>query len=379
MASESQAGNAETVGWDYFVSYTQTDKKWAEWVVWVLTQRGYTCFAQFANIPPGSDFIQEMNEGLRRSRQILAILSPDYLNSEFGTSEFNTALGLDPIGRGRRLIPIRVRSCQPEGLLATRVYVDLVGKESFDAVNSLVQGVEAAKIGLATAASLTVFQKPPLFPGADLPQPPHPPTLPAIDTCTKVLFLASERGTGLDLRGQAKAIKTSLRSPIKKGCVVFDPRYDVLAEDLAETINAANPQIVHFSGKQNGQRILVPSSTGGVTTISASALTGLFRNLADTVRLVIVDTCRSLVSARELASAVDFAIGVEGDIYDKDAIKFYKQFYSSLAKGLSLKKALGQANATLDLSSVDKADIPKLCCKPNADPHQFRISAAGND
>lgn len=373
MLRESQTVGAGDVGWDYFVSYTQADKKWAEWVVWVLTQRGYTCFAQFANIPPGSDFIQEMNEGLRRSRQVLAILSPDYFDSRFGTAEFNAVLGLDPIGLGRRLIPIRVRPCKPDGLLTTRVYVDLVGKESLDAVNSLIQGVEAAKIGLATAASHTVFSTPPSFPGETAEEPTKPSSRPTVDSSTKVLFLASERGTGLDLQGQAKIIEKSLRPSVENGSVIFDPRFDVLAEDLADTINDANPHIVHFSGKQNGQRILVPLGVEGVTTISAAALTGLFRNLAETVRLVIVDTCRSLVSARELVSAVDFSIGVEGDIYDEDAKKFYKQFYGSLTNGLSLKKAMGQATASLDLSSVSKAEIPKLCCKPNADPDRFRI------
>jgi hypothetical protein len=348
-------------------------------VVWVLEQRGYTCFAQFTDIPVGCDFIQQMNDGLRRSRQVVAILSPDYLMSDFATSELNTAIGTDPVGHGRRLIPIRVRPCKPDGLLATRVYVDLVRKQSVDAVDSLIQGVEAAKIGLAAAASPTVFQKPPPFPGDEMQPAPQLPTVSAPPAATKILFLASERGTGLNLRGQAKAIKTSMQSAIKTSSVVFEPRYDVLAEDLAETINDAAPQIVHFSGKQNGQRILVPSSTGGVITVSATALTGLFRNLADTVRLVIVDTCRSLISARELSSAVDFSIGVEGDIYDDDATLFYKQFYSALAKGLSLKKALGQAQATLDLSSVDKRDIPVLCCRTNADPNQYHIAKFQNE
>jgi hypothetical protein len=364
-----------TSGWDYFVSYTKPDKEWAEWVVWVLEQRGYTCFAQFTSIAPGSDFVQRMNDGLRRSRQMLAILSPDYLKSEIATSELNTFLALDPVGHGRRLIPISIKSCKPTGLLATRVYVDLVGKGSSDAVNCLVRGLEAAKIGLAAAASSTIFQKPPKYPGDQTSDQPQLAAPPMVDISTKILFLASMRGTGLDLRGQARAINESLRSAKQRGCVVFDARYDVLAEDFAEVINSTNPQIVHFSGKQNGQRILVPTGTGGVTTISAAALTGLFLNLADTVRLVIVDTCHSLDSARELVSAVDFAIGVEGDIYDSDAIKFYKQFYSSLASGLPLKKALGQATATLDLSAVDKRAIPELRCKATADANHFRIAA----
>jgi hypothetical protein len=190
---------------------------------------------------------------------------------------------------------------------------------------------------------------------------------------TKVLFIASQRGTGLNLKGQAKAIEASMRPNIKSGDVAFDARYDVLAENLADVINEANPQIVHFSGKQNGQKILVPSASGGVTTISAAALTGLFRNLAGTVRLVIVDTCRSLPSAKELCTAVDYSIGVAGDVYDEDATLFYKQFYSALGKGLALDKAVGQATATIALRGVEPKETPVLFCRAGTSPKDFYL------
>jgi hypothetical protein len=365
------------VVWDYFISYTKADQEWARWVLWVLEQNGYTCFAQFANIPPASDFVQQMNDGLRRSRQVIAVLSPDYLRSEFATSELNAALGSDPIGRERKLIPVRVRPCQLDGMLATRVYVDLVGKESAVAVESLIQGVEAARIGLAAAASGSVFAKPPLFPGAAATPSASPLTSSPARGHTKILFVASERGTGLDLRGQFHSIEAAMQISITKGQVSLLLRCDLLAEQLADEINDAAPEIVHFSGKQNGERILVPSANGGVTTISATALTGLFRNLADTVRLVVVDTCRSLKSARELSAAVDFAIGVEGDIYDDDATCFYRQFYSALARGLTLTKAIGQATSTLELANVAPRDIPALICRPGIDGNAYQIAGIG--
>ncbi|WP_241830645.1 toll/interleukin-1 receptor domain-containing protein [Parafrankia colletiae] len=28
-------------GWDFFVSYTQTDQPWAEWIAWTLEEAGY--------------------------------------------------------------------------------------------------------------------------------------------------------------------------------------------------------------------------------------------------------------------------------------------------------------------------------------------------
>lgn len=363
--------------WDFFVSYTQSDRAWAEWIVWVLKENGYSCFAQFADIPPGADFVQEMNVGLRNSRQIIAILTPAYLKSSFATSELNAALGLDPVGSKRRLVPVRVKKCTPTGMLFTRVYIDLVGREASDAPNILLKGIEASRIAVSSGNSTFCYDRPPKCPlegtvvtHHSMSAQPHPTHAEQV----KILFIASQRGTGLQLRTQAKAIERALREVIKFGGVIFDVRYDVEAEDLAEVINDTAPNIVHFSGKQNGQKILVPAASGGVTTIAAKALTGLFLNLADTVRLVIVDTCRSLPSAVELRTTVDYAIGVEGDIYDADAINFYTQLYSSLAKGLSLKKSVGQARAVLELQGVPKTDIPALFCHDDANPAAFHFA-----
>jgi TIR domain len=378
MKTKTSIRAATTRAWDFFVSYAQADEHWAQWMVWVLAQNGYSCFAQFADIPPGSDFVQEMNNGLMGSRQTIAILSPDYLSSKFAISELNATFGADPIGTKRRLVPVRVKECVPSGILTTRVYIDLVGKESMDAVNALIKGIEASRIAVPDSHSSFTFTKPPTFPGnlSSLGVNPHTPRVrikrkPV--TATKILLIASQRGTDLPLSKQLKAIERCLKEAIKSGDVVLDARYDVLAEDLAEVINEAAPQIVHFSGKQNGQRILVPTASGGVTTIAARALTGLFLNLADTVRLVIVDTCRSLPSALELCTTVDYAMGVEGDVYDDDATYFYSQLYSALGKGLSLKKAVGQASASLQMKGVSKQEVPLLHCREGVDPNSFRF------
>lgn len=364
-------------GWDFFVSYTKADLPWAEWVVWVLEQNGYSCFAQFASIPPGSDFVQQMNLGLSNSRQIVAILTPAYLRSDFATSEVNVALGTDAVGRKRRLVPVRVKKCTPNGMLATRVYIDLVGRVPSDARDLLLKGIEASRIAVpASSSSFSRVEKPPKFPreGAS-------PTNVAQHTKinshavgpTTILFIASQRGTGLQLSEQVKKIKECLKDVLKSGEVILDVRYDVVAEELAEVLNEVAPHVVHFSGKQNGQRILVPAATGGVRTIAAKALTGLFLNLGDRVRLVIVDTCQSLPSAMELRTTVDYAMGVESDVYDKDATHFYSTLYSALAKRLSLKKAVGQARASLEMLGVTNTEIPILLCKEGANPATFHL------
>ena len=54
------------------------------------------------------------------------MLSPAYFGSKFGEAEWRAAFAKDPSGELGLLVPVRVQPCDPPGLLATRVYVDLV-------------------------------------------------------------------------------------------------------------------------------------------------------------------------------------------------------------------------------------------------------------
>jgi hypothetical protein len=47
MATDEQAQR------DFFVSYTQTDRAWAEWLAWELEAAGYTTVLQAWDMPPG--------------------------------------------------------------------------------------------------------------------------------------------------------------------------------------------------------------------------------------------------------------------------------------------------------------------------------------
>ena len=127
---------------DFFVSYTQADRAWADWIGWQLEQAGYTVIMQAWDFLPGTDWVHQMHTAVQGAERTLAVLSPAYLeSSEFGEAEWRPAFAADPSGEGRRLIPVRVLECHPEGLLKTRVYVDLAGRGEQDAAAALLRGV----------------------------------------------------------------------------------------------------------------------------------------------------------------------------------------------------------------------------------------------
>ena len=112
---------------DFFISYNKADQKVAEWVGWVLEEAGYSVVLQSWDFRPGENFILKMHRASTETRSTIALLSANYLASDFARQELAAALASDPQGRSRRLIPIRVGEFKPEGLLGSLVYADILG------------------------------------------------------------------------------------------------------------------------------------------------------------------------------------------------------------------------------------------------------------
>jgi phosphatidate phosphatase APP1 len=158
---------------DFFVSYTQADRAWAEWIAWELEASGYQVLIQAWDFAAGTNFIVEMNKATQASSRTIAVLSTDYLGSNFSTAEWTAALAQDPLGERGTLIPVRVSGPPPTGLLGPIAWVDLIGRDEQDARSLLL------------AAAGRVRAKPdraPAFPGesGNRPKPQFPLELPRI-------------------------------------------------------------------------------------------------------------------------------------------------------------------------------------------------------
>ena len=128
---------------DFFISYTSADREWAEWIAWQLEEGGYSTVLQAWDFVPGSNFVVEMDRAARIADRTIAVLSSAYLSASFPPPEWATALAGDPQGLERKLVPVRIEECQPEGLLGQVVYTDLVGLSEQEARGHLLVGVRA--------------------------------------------------------------------------------------------------------------------------------------------------------------------------------------------------------------------------------------------
>ncbi len=200
---------------DFFISRTGADADWAQWIASVLEDKGYSVIIQDWDFRPGGNFVLDMHRGLQGAKHVIAVLSQDYLDeSPFGQPEWAEAFRQDPEGKEGVLVPVRVRPCEPAGVLGARTFIDLVGLNEQAAEARLLDGV---KEGRRKPSGKPVFPgKPrPALPGSHPPLgnlPPRNPSYAGRDELLKELqkALTQSKGTVLAMHGLGGVGKTQL-------------------------------------------------------------------------------------------------------------------------------------------------------------------------
>jgi hypothetical protein len=147
--------------WDFLISADPSDEAWGSWIARVLEGRGHSVHLAALDALPGEHEIGLLHEGISQSRRTLAVLSKSYLASEKMQAAWQAAWQADPNGVKRTLIPIRVETCDPAGLLRGISYIDLVDKKDGAAAElELVRQIVRSLNGRGSRPST-----PPPFPG----------------------------------------------------------------------------------------------------------------------------------------------------------------------------------------------------------------------
>jgi len=169
---------------DFFISYNHNDKAWAEWIAWHLEETGHPVVLQEWDFVGGGNFVTKMDLALAGCERTLAVLSPDYLTSAACTAEWTAALRQDLDGARGLLCAVRVRECEPKGLLGPIAYFDLAQATDEPAsVQGLLAYVRKGRGKPKTPPAFPPAQRAvasrPRFPGAlppiwNLPHPRNP-------------------------------------------------------------------------------------------------------------------------------------------------------------------------------------------------------------
>ncbi len=119
--------SSEDGRWDFFVSYAEADREWAEWIAWQLEAKNFRVLIQAWDSVPGTHSMIQMNDGIRGCDRTIAVLSYAYLRSMDVQAEWQAAYQRNRGGVARRLIPVRIEDCSPDNLLHGVIPFDLFG------------------------------------------------------------------------------------------------------------------------------------------------------------------------------------------------------------------------------------------------------------
>src|SRR5262245_18838958 len=114
--------------YDFFLSRRGSVAAIAREVENVLAEKGYRVLVQDYDIPLGSSFIEKMHEAVSNSRDLVILFTHDYLSSPYTLQEFTSfEAERKQSPEERHIIVLRCEDVPLRGLLADKVYQDLVG------------------------------------------------------------------------------------------------------------------------------------------------------------------------------------------------------------------------------------------------------------
>mgnify|MGYP000975971531 CR=1 FL=1 len=87
--------------YDVFISHASKDRDWVKNLVAALSDRGLCVWYDETNIKFGDSILRGIEEGLRESKYIVILLTPDTVSSNWAAAELGAALAMKKV-----LIPI---------------------------------------------------------------------------------------------------------------------------------------------------------------------------------------------------------------------------------------------------------------------------------
>lgn len=106
-----------------FISYSRKDGEFVKKLAASLEREDVVVWVDTVEIDVGDSIPWEISRGIKHYDYFIAVLSPDYISSNWCRSEFGAGLSR-AIERKATLLPVLYRECEPPALIADKMYAD---------------------------------------------------------------------------------------------------------------------------------------------------------------------------------------------------------------------------------------------------------------
>jgi hypothetical protein len=110
--------------YDVFLCHNKAQKDWTLKLALQLEDKGIKCWLDEWHLRGGTIGTFGMEQGIKESRHVLLVLSPEFLLSEWTSYETEIALVISPSNRDRKVIPVMFSDCEVPERISRITYID---------------------------------------------------------------------------------------------------------------------------------------------------------------------------------------------------------------------------------------------------------------
>lgn len=112
---------------EFFLSYTSSNRDWAEWIGQCLQDLGHKPRLHDWEIAAGGDILLWMQERLQAADHVLCVVSAAYQRASFASWEMRSAAWASHSGRPNLMLPVLIEPCELIAMFATAKRCHLFG------------------------------------------------------------------------------------------------------------------------------------------------------------------------------------------------------------------------------------------------------------
>lgn len=216
--------------------------------------------------------------------------------------------------------------------------------------------------------------------------PQSAPAAPWASNRSVVLFLTArpvdprpaplKEWSDLNVDLEQRVVLEELQGAGGQQSVELELRPAVTVDYLINDMLSTRPTVLHFSGHGLVEGLIVETQGRGVALVQEAALLRIcsIPEIAQELRLIVLNACLSARQANMLASSMHAVVGTLDSVKDSAAIAFSKGFYNALGHGTSTASAFAAGVAQVSLEGgEDEAQKYALFANPAVDPSTWGL------